>query len=226
MSLLGYSIDPHFGGRAKDLSEEADQEREARETAVKTAKEKMKAADTVEKKAAAAKKNKALAEKRSAELLAKQNETDAKLTEVISLNTSQAEELADLRATLEACEEKWYNEGFADTENSVEPVVNQARKVRFEAEWLATLQVLGVPEDSLLRDPGQIPFPSPANSVQNPSMPIKDEETASIRELVEQIDAHVESDDTEATNIPSAQDHLGVDLLFPVTDQQQTKAED
>ena len=62
--------------------------------------------------------------------------------------------------------------------------------------------------------------------MQNPSVPIKDEETASIRELVEQIDAHVESDDTEATNIPSAQDHLGVDLLFPVTDQQQTKAED
>ena len=98
-----------LGGRAKDLSEEADQEREAWETAVKIAKEKMKAADTTEKKAAAAEKNKALAEKRSAELLAKQNETDAKLTEVISLNTSQAEELADLRAALEACEEKWYN---------------------------------------------------------------------------------------------------------------------
>ena len=212
-----------LGGREKDLVEEADREREARETALKTAKEKMKATDTAEKKAAAIEKNRALAEKRSMKLLAKQNEIDVKLAEVISLNTSQAEELADLRATLEACKEKWYNEGFADAENSVEPVVNQVRKVGFEARWLATLQVLGVPEDSLLRDPDQIPFPSPAATVQNPPVPIEEEETTSMRELVEQIDAHVESDDTEATSIPSAQDQLGVNLLFPVTDHQQTK---
>ena len=163
----------------------------------------MKAADTAEKKIAAAEKNRALAEKRSAKLLAKQNETDVKLAKAISLNTAQAKELADLRAALEACEEKWYNEGFADTENSVEPVVNQARKTSFEAGWFAALQVLRVPEDSPLRDPDQIPFPSLAATVQNPPVPIEEEETTSMRELVEQIDANVESDDTEATSIPS-----------------------
>ena len=60
-----------LGGRAKDLAEEADREREAREMTVKIAKEKMKVVDTAEKKAAAVEKNRALAEKRSAELLAK-----------------------------------------------------------------------------------------------------------------------------------------------------------
>ena len=50
-----------------------------------------------------------MAKKKSAKLLAKQNETDVKLAEAISLKTAQAEELADLRAALEACEEKWYN---------------------------------------------------------------------------------------------------------------------
>ena len=40
--------------------------------------------------------------------------------------------------------------------------MNQARKMGFEAGWFVALQVLGVLEDSLLRDPGQIPFPSPA----------------------------------------------------------------
>ena len=60
-----------MGGCAKDLAEEADREREAREMAVKTVKEKMKAADTAEKKATTVEKNRALAEKRSAELLAK-----------------------------------------------------------------------------------------------------------------------------------------------------------
>ena len=47
-----------------------------------------------------------------------------------------------------------------------------------------------------------------------------------MKELVEQIDAHVEPDDTEATSIPSTQDQLSVDPLFSVADQQQTEAAD
>ena len=164
-----------------------------------------------------------MAKKESIELLAKQNETAVKLAKAISLSTAQAEELADLRAALEACEEKWYNEGFADAENSIKLVVTQARKIGFEARWFATSQVLGVPEDSPLRDPGQIPFPSTTVAVQNPSAPIKEEETASMRELVEQIDAHAEPEDTKATSIPSTQDQLSIDPLFFVADQQQTR---
>ena len=44
-----------------------------------------------------------------------------------------------------------------------------------------------------------------------------------MRELVEQIDAHAELDETEATSIPSAQDQLSGDLHFLVADQQQTE---
>lgn len=140
-------------GRAKELAKEADWEKEARETATKTIKEKIKAAETIEEKAVAAEKNRALAKKRFTELLAKQNKTNVKLAEVISLNTAQAKELADLKAALEAYEEKWYNEGFAEAENSTEPVVNQAQRLGFEAGWFVALQILGVPEDSPLRDP-------------------------------------------------------------------------
>ena len=140
-------------GRAKELAKEADWEKEARETATKTIKEKIKAAETIEEKAIAAEKNRALAKKRFTKLLAKQNKTDVKLAEVISLNTAQAEELADLKAALEAYEEKWYNKGFAEAENSTEPVVNQAQRLGFEAGWFVALQILGVPEDSPLRDP-------------------------------------------------------------------------
>ena len=149
-----------MAGRVRDLAEEVEREKGARESAAKTAKEKLKAAESAEKKAAAAEKNRALAEKRCAELLVKQNEMDLKLAEAISLNTSNAEELANLRAALAACEQKWYNEGFVDAEKSAEPVVAQARNLGFEAGRLAALQALGVPEDSHLRDPGQIPFPS------------------------------------------------------------------
>ena len=77
-----------MAGRALDLAKEVDREKGAWESAAKTAKEKLKAAESAEKKAAAMEKNRALAEKRCSELLAKQNETDVKLAEPISLNTS------------------------------------------------------------------------------------------------------------------------------------------
>lgn len=191
--------------------------------AVKTAKEKIKAADTTEKKAAAAKKARALEEKRSAEFLAKQNETDLKLAEAVSLNTTQAEELADLRVALEACEEKWYNEGFTDAKNSAEPVVSQARRLGFEAGWFVALQAIGVPEDSPLRGPSQIPFSISTPAMQNSPMPIDEEESARMRQLVEQIDAHVELDDMEATSIPRVGDHPSGDIPPPTADQQQTE---
>ena len=73
---------------------------------MKTAKEKIKAADAAEKKVVATEKAGAMAEKRFVEFLTKQNEIDLKLAEAVSLNTAQAEELADLRAALEACKEK------------------------------------------------------------------------------------------------------------------------
>ena len=60
-----------MAGQAQDLAEEVEHEKGARESAAKTAKEKLKAAESAEKKAAAAEKNRALAEKRCAKLLAK-----------------------------------------------------------------------------------------------------------------------------------------------------------
>ena len=160
-----------------------------------------------------------MAEKRCAELLAKQNETEVKLAEAISLNIANADELADLRAALAAAEQKWYNEGFADAENSAEPVVSRARHLGFEAGWFAALQAMGAPEDSHLRDPGQIPFPSPVPAVQEAPTAIDEEETASMRELVEQIDAHAEPEEMEATSIPTVQELLGEDPPFPLTVQ-------
>ena len=52
--------------------------------------------------------------------------TELKLAEAKSLNLAQVDEIADLKAALEACEEKWYNEGFMDAKNSMEPIVYQA----------------------------------------------------------------------------------------------------
>ena len=104
-----------------------------------TAKEKVKIDKAVEKKANASEKASAPAEKRLTEMEMKLEGTELKMVEAESLNLSQADEIIDLKASLEACENKWYNEGFANAENSVEPVVCQAQKLGFEEEWLATL---------------------------------------------------------------------------------------
>ena len=59
---------------------------------------------------------------------------------------------------------------------------------------MAALHASGVPEDSYLKDPSQIPFLDSVPATQNPIGPVDKEETDSLRELVEQIDAYVEVD--------------------------------
>ena len=99
-----------------------------------------------------------MAEKKLTEVEVKLRSAKLKLAEAKSLNLAQADEIADLKMTLDACEEKWYNEGFVDTENSAEPIVHQARHHVFREGWLAALQAMGVAEDSPLRNPEQIPY--------------------------------------------------------------------
>ena len=96
--------------------------------------------------------------KKLTEMDVKLGGTKLKLAEAESLKLAQADEIANLKAAIEACEEKWYNEGFVDAENSVEPIVHQAQHHGLGEGWLAALQALGVAEDSPLRNPEQIPY--------------------------------------------------------------------
>ena len=132
-----------------------------KDVVVTTVKDKGKAAETVEKKAQASEKAHILANKRLTKMDVKLGGMELKLAKARSLNLTQTNEIADLKAALEACEEKWYNEGFADAENSVEPIVYQARRHGFGEGWMTALQAMGVPDDSPLRNPKQIPFSAP-----------------------------------------------------------------
>ena len=73
-----------------------------------------------------------------------------------------------------------------------------------------------VPEDSPLRNPNQIPFPDLPTVVQNTPGVIDEEETTSMRELVEAIDSHVELIDWEATSNPHAGDQPGGNVQPPL----------
>ena len=59
---------------------------------------------------------------------------------------------------------------------------------------------MGMPIDSPLRNPEQIPFPEPPAPVQNLSNANDEEDTPSTKELVQEIDSHVESTDLEVTS--------------------------
>ena len=184
----------------KELAKDAEREKALKDVAEANAKEKTKTAAATEKKAITSEEARALAKKRSSELKTKLGETKLKLAKAVSWNTAQAKELANLKAALEANENKWYNEGFTDTENSAEPVINEAWKLAFEEGWLVALQALGVPEDSPLKNLNQIPFLGFPTATQNCPNAIDEEETQSMRELVEVIDSHVEAIDLEATS--------------------------
>ena len=69
---------------------------------------------------------------------------------------------------------------------------------------MAALQALRVPKDSLLRNPEQIPRPVLATLIQSQVKAANDEDTTSMRELVEAIDTQVESVDLEITSNFSA----------------------
>ena len=101
---------------------------------------------------------------------------------------------------LKAYEDKWYNMGFADVEGSVKPNVYKAWKHWFEEGWMAALQAMGVPADSPLRNPEQIPFPKPPPPIQNPSNAEDEKDTSSMKKLVQENDSHVDSFNLEVTS--------------------------
>ena len=55
-----------------------------------------------------------------------------------------------------------------------------------------------------MKDPDHIPFPSLPIAAQKTLIVANEEETTSLRELVEQIDAHAEPIDLEARSNPNA----------------------
>ena len=108
-----------------------------------------------------------VSERKLIEMEVKLGSTKLKLAKAESPNLAQVDKIANLKVALEACKEKWYNEGFADAKNSMEPIVHQAQLHGFREGWLVALQPMGVPKDSPLRNPEKIPYPALFPPVQN-----------------------------------------------------------
>ena len=146
-----------------------------------------------------------------AEVKAKLGGIELKLVKAESLTLAQANEIADLKAALDASEERGYNLGFVDAENFMEPIVHQARNYGFSEGWLVALQAMGVAEDSPLRNPANsLPSSSPPPLIHSQVDAADEEETLSMRELVHAINTHVETEDAKVTsNLHAAEDGQG-----------------
>lgn len=118
--------------RLKEVSEDVDRKKALKDVVVATTKDKGEVATAVGKRAANFEKARALAKQRLAKLDVKLGSTELKLMEVESLNLSQVDKIADLKAALGACEDKWYDASFTEAENFVEPVVHNAWKLGFQ----------------------------------------------------------------------------------------------
>lgn len=125
--------------RLKELAEDAEKEKALKDVIDATTMEKSKAVEAAEKRAQSSEKACQLAKEKVAEVEGRLKGAKLKLIEAASLNLAQADQMADLKAALDAYESKWYDEGFADAEKSAGPIVHQAWLHEFGKGWLAVL---------------------------------------------------------------------------------------
>lgn len=130
--------------RLKEAAKDADRERALKGETMATTKNKDKATEDAERKEWEVERARALAEQSLAKTGKKLQGMELKLVEAESLNLVQANEIVELKATLEAVEDKRYNVGFTDAENFVEPIIYQSQRHGFGKRWVAALQVMGV----------------------------------------------------------------------------------
>ena len=130
--------------RLKEAAKDADRERALKDETMATTKNKDKATKDAERKEWEVERARALAEQSLAKTGKKLQGMELKLVEAESLNLVQANEIVELKATLEAVEDKRYNVGFTDAKNFVEPIIYQSRRHGFGKGWVAALQVMGV----------------------------------------------------------------------------------
>lgn len=121
----------------------------------------------------------------------------------MSIITARDKEITELKATLKESENKYYNIGFNDAKNLVEPVMFENRNYGFDEGWMAAVTTMGLPEDSPFRNLDQIPYPEPPLPPTQNHTKVEDEDTLSIRELVQAIDSHAELIDLEIISNPT-----------------------
>lgn len=102
-------------------------------------------------------------------------------------------------------EQVFYNMGFKDAENSAGLLIFQSRKLKFMEGYMVAVNAISLLDTSPFKDVNQIPLPNDPPEDTQADDQLKDakyerEDSLGIRELSEQIDAHVVVIDEENPN--------------------------
>lgn len=103
----------------KSAAEEVDKANALKEVAKATARKKSTTTENAEERARAIERAQVLAEQKVAEMETKLGELELRLARAKSIFSARDKEIAELKGALEESENKWYNMGFPDAENSV-----------------------------------------------------------------------------------------------------------
>lgn len=180
-------------GRLKGVVEEAKKERDLKEVSEANLRELGATLAASKRRAEEAERAYAAVEKRPADLEGKLGKAEVWLAQADSVISARDKEVANLKEAVVESKDKFYNMGFADAENSSKPIMLESWHYGFGEGWMAAMNALGLPEDSPFKDTDKIPYlePLPPPFVQDPTQN-KEEDSLSMRKLVEEIDSHIE----------------------------------
>ena len=100
-----------------------------------------------------------LAEQKANEAQRKLGETKLKRVKTASILFARDKEFTDYKGGEKARKQTYYNRGFRDIENSVGPMIFQARKFEFMEVWMAIVNAISLLKDSSFRSTNRVPLP-------------------------------------------------------------------
>lgn len=145
-------------GQLKGAVEEAEKVRALQEVSEANLQKLGAALAAFERRVGEAKRAYAAIKKRAADLEGKLGKAEVRLAQADNVISAKDKEVANLKEAVAESEDKFYNMGFADAENSSDPIMLESRLYGFGEGWMAAMNALGLPEDSSFKDPDKIPY--------------------------------------------------------------------
>ena len=137
--------------RPKDAQEEADKEKAFKQVAEASLKEKVLGLNVMEQRATTARRALEQAKQKATDALNRVGEVELKLSKTASVLIARNKEFTDYEGGEKARKQNYYNKGFKHAEDSAGPVIFQARKFGFQEGWMAAVNAIGLPKESLFR---------------------------------------------------------------------------
>lgn len=181
--------------------------------------EKAQEVSRMEKKAITVEKSRDIANYKVSVLGGKLEESDTKLAQALIVISARDRGLQAMRLNLEQAKQKYYV-SFDDTECSNRVVIFEAWWKGFLYGWMAAVDAINLPSSSPFRDLNQVPLPEiPPMKVHVAEHPaVEEEDSPSMRKLMEHIESHTKVIDLDNLIPPNAPEGTEIAKNLPSPD--------